>query len=532
MVRDRGHADSVYGSRELAPKGERICHSVAMEILFLRRAAVRAAVLAALVSASLGVATAPAAAAPRLSITSPTLTPRYTIGTTDFTVRCGDPVALKVAAGAGLKVAVDGARARGGNFGRTIKLKSGQSFGIQVRGRVSHPRQTVRCLPDDFPLWQSQRRGKPQAQWYLMTPDMIPAGIQLPQTGAPYATIANADGVPVWWYRDPAGAPMGAKLIGKDRIAWTYYAEDEPIRVHSLRGKVLQTVRPTSGINNFHEFLPTRDGGFMVLSDHPRNCPAVESECVDLSQWGGPEKASIQDNEIQRFDSKGRLVWSWSTRGKIDPSEGATWINNPTAFERQLEDGTVSYDVFHINSVELDGDGLLISARHLNAIYRLRTKDGSIDWKIGGTNRPESIDLAGDSEPSDPFSGQHDLRRLPDGTFTLFDNAFSTFRLPRAVRLRVTGRTARQLESVSDKRAVFSACCGSARKLSGGNWVISQGGGTSMTAELTAKGAPVLTMTFPGRLFSYRNEPLERGRLSAATLRAAMDSIHPRRPGN
>jgi hypothetical protein len=39
-------------------------------------------------------------------------------------------------------------------------------------------------------------------------------------------------------------------------------------------------------------------------------------------------------------------------------------------------------------------------------------------------------------------------------------------------------------------------------------------------------------MTFPGRLFSYRNEPLERGRLSAATLRAAMDSIHPRRPGN
>ena len=488
-------------------------------------------VLAALVSVSLGFFTAPAAAAVRLSITSPTLTPRYTLSSSDFTVRCGDPVALKVAAGAGLKVAIDGHRAASGNFTKSLKLKAGQAFRIQVLGRTRHPFQTVRCLPDDFPLWQTQRSGQPQAQWYLMTPDMIPAGLQLPQTGAPFATIANADGVPVWWFRDPAGVPMGAKLIGKDRIAWTYYAEDEPIRVHSLRGKVLQTVRPTSGINNFHEFLPTRDGGFIVLVDKPRNCAAVASECVDLSQWGGPEKASVQDNEIQRFDSKGRLVWSWSTRGKIDPSEGATWINNPTAFERRLGDGTLSYDVFHINSFEVDGDGLLISARHLNAIYRLRTKDGSIDWKIGGTNRPESIDLIGDPDPKDPFSGQHDLRRQADGTLTLFDNAFSTFRLPRAVRLRVTGRNARELESVSDKRAVFSACCGSARRLSGGNWVISAGGGTSISSELRPNGAPVLTMTFPGRIFSYRTEPLERGRISAATLRAAMDARKPRKPG-
>ena len=55
---------------------------------------------------------------------------------------------------------------------------------------------------------------------------------------------------------------------------------------------------------------------------------------------------------------------------------------------------------------------------------------------------------------------------------------------------------------MTDPRAKSSACCGSAEKLPGGDWVISWGGDDFMT-ELNPQGVPQLTITFPN-LFSYR----------------------------
>ena len=44
----------------------------------------------------------------------------------------------------------------------------------------------------------------------------------------------------------------------------------------------------------------------------------------------------------------------------------------------------LAYDLVHLNSLQADGDGVLLSARNLNAVYRIR-RDGSVDWKLGGT---------------------------------------------------------------------------------------------------------------------------------------------------
>ena len=466
--------------------------------------------------------------APRLSITSPTLTPRYTLSATDFTVRCGLPVSVSVTAGSGVKVGLGAAAKRSGSFVRTISLKPGQAFRIRVTGRRAYETQTVRCLPDDFPLWSvsRSRTAKPQAQWYIISPDLrAVAGNSLPLTGEPYAAVVNNNGVPVWWMRDPTAPPMDAKLVGRDRIAWSLFGYDLPLRVRSLGGKIVSTARPVNAITDFHEFQVTKDGGYLLIGGRLRDCPATASECVDLSQWGGPQQATVMDNVIQKLDRRGKLLWEWSTRGHIAAVEGARWIPNPSTRPRVFPDGRSVYDIFHINAVAEDRGAVVFSARHLDAAYKVSLRTGAIIWKLGGTARKQSLKVAGNPEG---FSGLHDVRILDDGTITLHDNGSFLTRGPRAVRFELRSGVAKLIENVSDARVTFSLCCGSARRMRAGNWVITSGAGSSTVSELSPSGRPLLTLTMPTNLFTYRADAIEPGRLSAAALRAGMDAQAPR----
>ncbi len=51
-----------------------------------------------------------------------------------------------------------------------------------------------------------------------------------------------------------------------------------------------------------------------------------------------------------------------------------------------------------MNSIELDGDAIVFSARHLDAVYRIRLADGGVDWKLGGSVRPESLAILDDPD--------------------------------------------------------------------------------------------------------------------------------------
>ena len=480
-----------------------------------------AALLAALPAGAL-------ASSPKLSIRASTLTPAYSLSISDYTVRCDSAVAVSVSAPSGTKVGLDGAVARSGQFTRDIALAPGQAFRIRVVAGTTRPAQTVRCLPSDFPLWQVEKTRSTQASWYMFSPDLRLGGGNMPLVGEPYAVVANGDGVPVWWLRDPNAAPMDVKLVGSKQIAWSLFGYNTPTYIRNLDGAVARKLRPVDAIADFHEATaPTADGGYLLVGDVPRDCPAVQAECVDLSPWGGPPNSSILDNVIQKFDRKGRLVWSWSTRGHIAVSESARWIPHWSGAvgPRLFGNGQPAYDVFHINSVADDGNGVVFSARHLDAAYRIIKSSGKVDWKFGGSTRAQSLKI----KPNPGrFSGPHDLGVLKDGTMTLLDNGSFLGRGSRVLRFSVRSGTARIVETVADSRVVASLCCGSAQRMPGGNWVMTSGSGSNWVTELTASGRPVLTLTMPTGLFTYRVDAIEPGRLSAAALRAGMDAQAPR----
>jgi hypothetical protein len=242
---------------------------------------------------------------------------------------------------------------------------------------------------------------------------------------------------------------------------------------------------------------------------------------VDMSSCGGSTSGNLMDFELQELSPNGNLVWSWLASDHIPFSETiARWNTCAT-----------NGDIYHWNSVEPDGDGYVISFRHLDAVYRIDQATGAIDWKLGGVSRPESLTVIGDPLSAvSTFCGQHDARVLADGSLTVFDDG-SGCRPSRAVRFAIDETTptptATLLEDVGDSEGANAGCCGSARRLPDGDWV-TQWGNYPYFTEQTGAGDPVFKLLFTQGLFSYRADPVLPGQLSRAALRAGMDAQYPR----
>ena len=92
-------------------------------------------------------------------------------------------------------------------------------------------------------------------------------------------------------------------------------------------------------------------------------------------------------------------------------------------------------------------------------------------------------------------------------------------------QIDVNAHTATMVEQQADPIAPSSFCCGSARRLDGGDWVFGWGG-TNAVSELTKTGSRVFLMQF-GNNVIYRAVPVPYGVLSRDTLRAGMDAQYP-----
>jgi hypothetical protein len=399
-------------------------------------------------------------------------------------------------------------------FQKSLTMTAGQRFRFIVGAGT--PEYSVRCLPRDFPPLSVSVSGTSaaQAEWYLFAPDLVPT---VAGYGA-YVILTDAHGTPVWWMNSPG---IDAKIFGNDQIAWSFptvYGVGGQYVFRSFDGNIVNTL---SGNLDEHDLQETPTGTYLAIRDVTRVCPP---DCADMSQWGGSAQAAVVDAEIIEIDKDSNVLWTWRTRDHVALSEtGQTgWFPGQ------------GNDIIHMNAVEPDGtDGFMFSARHLNAIYHVTKSTGAIDWKIGGTPRPESLVVLGDTRPTSigatgqSLSGQHDIRKLSDGTITVHDNGSIANRPPFALRYRLdtVARTAEVVESIRDTRVSASGYVGSARRLPGGHWLVQWGGSPFMT-ELDAAGNSVLTIQYNlGIGFSYRAVPVLSGTLSAAMLRDGMDAM-------
>jgi hypothetical protein len=228
---------------------------------------------------------------------------------------------------------------------------------------------------------------------------------------------------------------------------------------------------------DLHEFLLT-DRGTALLTTYSV-VPA------DLRSVGGLRDDTIQDAIFQEIDlASGRVLMEWHSLDHIPMSESYWPVGR-------------NWDYVHLNSIAVDRDeNLLVSSRNTHTVYKLDRRTGAIIWRLGG--KRSDFTLASNAV----FRWQHDARRQPDGSITLFDNGDD---VSRAVVLNIdeAARRASLRRAYTHPSELYSDSQGNVQVLPNGNVLVGWGA-QPYVSEFTAGG----DLIFDGRLdagyISYR----------------------------
>ena len=208
---------------------------------------------------------------------------------------------------------------------------------------------------------------------------------------------------------------------------------------------------------------------------------------VDLSRVvpGGKKDAVVTGLILQELDQSKNVIFEWRSWDHYSLSD----TYEPLTTQR--------IDPYHGNAIEVDTDGnWLISARHLDEITKIDRKTGAILWRLGG--KANQFTFTNDTRR---FKHQHDIRRLPNGNITLFDNSNGNEpQYSRAVEYEINEaeKTITRVWEYQSKPEGYSAAMGSAQRLDNGNTVIGWGWASAMAvSEVNPDGDPVFELNFP-----------------------------------
>jgi hypothetical protein len=230
--------------------------------------------------------------------------------------------------------------------------------------------------------------------------------------------IIDDSGQVVWFHplRDPYGRTMNFETQtyqGREVLTWGQTPGEYLIFDDSYRE--LASFGAANGYNgDHHEFLisPQDTALITIYNAVPR----------DLTSVGGSEDSVAIQGIVQELDIQtGEVLFEWRSIDHIALEE--TYVT-------PAEDHYPGIDYFHLNSIEVEPDNnLLISARETSAVYKIDRNSGDVIWRLGG--KKSDFEMG----PGTRFAFQHDARRLPEGTISIFDNGSLVFEkgTPKAV---------------------------------------------------------------------------------------------------
>ena len=366
------------------------------------------------------------------------------------------------------------------------------------------------------------------------------------QTNDQYnGTIVLRDslGTPIWWMatnskpiasegyvylRDPKLIEGGHKVlfVGSKKPAGVFSSDGEYLVYNLLTHKVEKSYTGAQSLNaegtlDFHDLQVFPNGEAVAIRYAKRTD-------VDLSSIGIPKGIEVLDSEIVFLNADGTEKFKYSLLDRIDISEIAT--NQPAYYNP----GAAPVDVIHSNSVEIAGDSVIISSRHLDAVHKMRILDGELIWKIGGhgktkfdldvTNEYGAFNQSNNTiDLNHLLSGQHDARVTSDGEISIFDNGTTANRNPRVLTLSIDEKnmSAKISRVITGSSQSISSCCGTARQLKDGAWLVNWGGkldqqrGTfanGVSSTVLPNGVATRILVRPTNVFAYRVIPYYLGR--------------------
>ncbi len=256
-------------------------------------------------------------------------------------------------------------------------------------------------VPPSYPPIIIQSLNDPEPGHLFMTPN------PLPPTVHGNLVIVDNEGEPMFYRRNPQRV-QDFKMQPSGLLT---YFDNTPSRFKFYGLDSTYTVVDSFDVGNgydlpdFHELqvLPNGHALMMIYDPQPVRMDSVVA--------GGNPNAVVTGLVLQEIDASKNVVFQWRSWDHFE-------ITDADACTVNLTSATIDY--VHGNAIELDHDGnWLISSRHMNEITKIDRETGNIIWRFGFNARNNQFSFFGDTRG---FSHQHDIRRLPSGNITLYDN--------------------------------------------------------------------------------------------------------------
>lgn len=354
------------------------------------------------------------------------------------------------------------------------------------KNKINISKKEMDSIPPDFPYLDLMVNNNPSSGEIFIAPFQFLANSQFG-----YLLILENDGLPVYYKRFDY-LQLDFKLQPNGGL--TYF--------NSQYGKYYEMNSYFSIIDSFeckngyatdmHELYMLPDGHVLIIAND------YEYVRMDTVIAGGDSNAIVIGNIIQELDDEKNVVFQWRS-----------WDHfNITDATQDIDLTGNSIDYVHCNSIEEDNDGnLIISCRHMDEVTKINRQTGDIIWRFGGEYcKNNQFTFINDSTG---FSHQHDVRRLPNGNVSLFDNGnLHNPQYSRACEYQLdeTLKTANLVWQYNNDPLTFTTATGSVRRLHDNNTLIGWGinNGPPSVSEIHQDNSIGWAASFPDNVYSYR----------------------------
>ena len=309
-----------------------------------------------------------------------------------------------------------------------------------------------------------------------------------------YITIIDSYGTPVFYERSEENRinfnilPNGYLTYSSNYLQNTF---EEKYYIIDSAYNLIDSVNTGNGyILDAHDMLLLENGHYLVMSYDPQP--------VDMSQIvpGGDPWAIVTGLVIQEVDNNQNVYFQWRSWDYFEITDAT--------YDIDLTSPVIDY--VHANAFEIDFDGnILLSSRHLDEITKINYNTGNIIWRFGLNSENNMFvvheDLFG-------FSHQHDIRRLPNGHYSIYDNGnLHNPQFTQALEYIINENSleATLVWDYQHSPQVFAGSMGSFRTQADGSRIIGWGGNNFLSVtELNADNSVLREVSLPALVTSYR----------------------------
>jgi len=352
-------------------------------------------------------------------------------------------------------------------------------------------------LPTDFPPFE------------IFTVNNPAPGVMLfsarGQGYGPYLIMADSAGNVIRYKRATGNTsnfavhPSG--LITFNTIVQPYFKAYSEARIYIADTSLTVIDSIISG----NGFIPSPHTSEMLANGHIV-FSSFEANHVDMSkvvEKGNPN-AIVAGAILVEVDNDKNVVFQWRSWDYIEISDTYQPIND-------FLNIVTLYSNFNSVAVTPEGD-YLICNRLLSEITKVSRETGEIIWRLGGKHN--EFTFPNESHEYAPvfFSMQHDIRILPNGNITIFDNGEQyNPKSSRAVEYKIDEKLkiAQKVWEYKPPFNIFASANASAQRLPNGNTIIGWGNTVNDPikrdiTEVTPSGQITFDMAMPKNAIAFK----------------------------